>query len=510
VKILGERTVSTLEGAFQIFKVIKDQGIGGLWEYIKEQLANLKELVLDGIKDMVITQVIQAGVQWLLGILGGPAGAFIKAAKAIYDIVMWFVNNGSRMMALLNAVIDAIGAIASGSVGQAAQFIERTLANAIPVVIGFLASLLGLGNLGQQIRGIIQKIQQPVQKAIDWVLGKARSFASKVLGKVKGAFGKQDSPAEKEKRLKIGLAAGVAAVNQLRGRKVTAALIRPILAGLRMRYRLSVLEPVVHDKYWHVRAEVQRALAKTNVSVDEDEPASVAEEIQAIFAELQGSPTAAAVESESIRVAAEEQKGKTRLSPTSASFSRAVLHAAIDQVESAGGPDPTLEAAKKKAHALVDAKIDQALKATDGDQIFRIITSVQTTVNDLLKGRVVAVTMKRAGFAKGLETHHAPEVHEYPYTYPKEFRKRVDIPEKWRVEIETWARELVKTVKSRKERARRRKAYVAKLSRVVRDSLTERKADQPHRSRAVLEEVEMFVLTQPSHKAHHQRTEGSE
>src|SRR5581483_11389281 len=170
VKVLGEGVVGRLEQAFGIFKIIKDEGIGGLWEYIKEQVGNLKDMVLDGIKEMVTSQVIQAGVQWLLGMLGGPAGALIKAIKAIYDVVMWFVNNGSRLAALVNSIMDSIGAIAGGAVGQAAQFIENSLASAIPMVIGFLANLLGLGNLGSKIKGITEKIQSPIQKAIGWVL----------------------------------------------------------------------------------------------------------------------------------------------------------------------------------------------------------------------------------------------------------------------------------------------------------------------------------------------------
>src|SRR5690606_11097220 len=113
--------------------------------FIKDKLGDLKAVVLDGIKDLVITQVIQAGIQWLIGVLGGPAGAFIKAVKMIIDIVMWFVNNGSRMIGLVNAVLDSITAIASGSLGVAAAKVEEALARALPLAICFLASLLGLG-----------------------------------------------------------------------------------------------------------------------------------------------------------------------------------------------------------------------------------------------------------------------------------------------------------------------------------------------------------------------------
>jgi hypothetical protein len=181
VKLFGEKVVAALEKGFEIFTIVKEKGIGGLWEFVKDKLSSLKDTVIEGIKEMVITQVIKAGITWLIGILGGPAGAFIKAAKAIYDIVMWFINNAAQLASLIQAIVGAVSAIAGGSLGAAAKYIEDTLARFIPMVIGFLASLLGLGNLGQKIRGIIQKVQEPINKAIDWVLAKARAAAKKLV-----------------------------------------------------------------------------------------------------------------------------------------------------------------------------------------------------------------------------------------------------------------------------------------------------------------------------------------
>jgi hypothetical protein len=206
VKMFGEKVVGALEKAFDIFVIIKEQGLGGLWQFIKDKLTNLKDMVMDGIKDMVITQVIKAGVQWLMGILGGPAGAFIKAAKAIYDIVMWFVSNGSRVISLVQSILGSVSAIASGAIGQAASYIEQSLAGAIPIVIGFLASLLGLGDFSGKIRGIIQKVQEPINKAIDWVLSKAKALAKKIgsffgIGKQEEKEGNSQAKAKARQKL---------------------------------------------------------------------------------------------------------------------------------------------------------------------------------------------------------------------------------------------------------------------------------------------------------------------
>jgi hypothetical protein len=180
VAMFGDGVVGALEQCFEVVNIIATEGVAGLWQWVQDQFSNIKEMVLDGIKEMLIGEVIEAGIKWLVGILGGPAGAFIKACMAIYDIVMWFVNNGSRLMDLVQSVIGAAGAIASGDVGGAAKAVEQALARAVPATIGFLASLLGLGDLGAKVRKIVERVQEPINKAIDFVLGLVKGFVQKI------------------------------------------------------------------------------------------------------------------------------------------------------------------------------------------------------------------------------------------------------------------------------------------------------------------------------------------
>ena len=202
VKLFGEPVVAAMEEAVEIFQILQSDGLAGVWEYLKDQFSNLKEMVIDQIKEMVITQVITAGVKWIIGLLN-PASAFVKAAMAIYDIIMFFVNRGSQVLELVNSVVDAVGAIASGAVGGAAKLVENALAKSIPVVIGFLASLLGIGDLAQKVQDIVGNIRERVDKAIDKVLLKAKGLFKGKKGKDKD--GKDGKFSEKDR--KAGLAA---------------------------------------------------------------------------------------------------------------------------------------------------------------------------------------------------------------------------------------------------------------------------------------------------------------
>ncbi len=174
VKLLGEPMVQALETGFEIFMIIKNDGINGLWEYLKEQFNDLKETVIDAIKSMVITTVIEAGIKWVLGLMN-PASAFVKACMMIIDVVRFFIERGSQIIELVKAFVDGVKAVASGSVSAVAAAIENALARALPVVIGFLASLLGIGGLARKVQKIIGKIRKRIDKAVDKLIMKAKS-----------------------------------------------------------------------------------------------------------------------------------------------------------------------------------------------------------------------------------------------------------------------------------------------------------------------------------------------
>jgi hypothetical protein len=150
---------------------------------------------------------VKAGIMWVIGLLN-PAGAFIKACKLIYDIVMFFVENGKRILDLINAIIDSVALIVQGSLTGAAKLVENALAKLIPITLGFLAALLGLSGITEKVQKIIQAIQAPINKAIDWVLDKAIALAKKlgidkIVKKVKGGIqGAKDWAKDKAKKVK--------------------------------------------------------------------------------------------------------------------------------------------------------------------------------------------------------------------------------------------------------------------------------------------------------------------
>lgn len=195
VKLVGEPVVAALEKTAEVFRVVVTEGIPGLWRFVRDKLGELKTMVLDAIFDFVKERVIVAGITWIIGLLN-PASAFFKACKAIYDIVVFFINRGRQLIALVNAVVDAIAAIAKGAIGTAVSLVEGALAKAVPLAIGFLAGLLGLGDPARPVRALIERARAPVERAIDWVIGLAVKGAKAVAGAVRGVFGKKGETRE--------------------------------------------------------------------------------------------------------------------------------------------------------------------------------------------------------------------------------------------------------------------------------------------------------------------------
>ena len=257
VNIVGEGVVGGLEKAAEVFIIVKNEGIGGLWRFIQEKVSDLKDTVMESIKEFVIQKIVVAGITWLISLLN-PASAFIKACKMIYDVIMFFVNRGKQIIALVNAVIDSVTAIAKGAIGVAASAVEGALAKALPVAISFLASLLGLDGISEKIKTIIARIQAPVNAAIDWVIHKAVALA-KAAGKLVG-LGKEKDPAkekaDKEERLEKGLTAAQKAVNRFAGKPVGKVVLNPLLAGIKLMYRMQSLEVIPMGDTWGVEGVV--------------------------------------------------------------------------------------------------------------------------------------------------------------------------------------------------------------------------------------------------------------
>lgn len=182
VKLIGEPKVAKLEKAFDFLMMIVTQGLGAAWQKITEFVGGLQEMVMGGIRDWVQNSIITAAITKLISMFN-PAGAIIQAVMAIYNTIMFFIERGSQIAAVGEAVFSSIGTIAAGNIAGAATYVEQTMGRTLPVVISFLARLIGLGGISEQIKNVIKKIQSPIETAMTKVANFIVEKGKSLLGK---------------------------------------------------------------------------------------------------------------------------------------------------------------------------------------------------------------------------------------------------------------------------------------------------------------------------------------
>ena len=252
VRLMGERAVAMLEAGFQLLMEIREKGlVQALRDRVTEFFGNLREAALGAIRGFIQQRLVMAGIQQLLSMLS-PVGAVIQAIIKIYTTVQFFLQKINEILDVVESIVNSIAAIAAGAIASAANFVERTMARTIPVVLDFLARFIGLGDVGAQvqstIRGIQASVDQMLDRAVDWIKNQARNLASRALG--------GDPNASPEQRLRNGLREGVQAVNRLSGSRIGLALINPVLAAIRLRNNMRSLEAQPRGPRWAVVGEV--------------------------------------------------------------------------------------------------------------------------------------------------------------------------------------------------------------------------------------------------------------
>ena len=245
------KAIDFIESKVEVFVILATKGVGRDLGLDQGQVSDLKDMVLGPIKEFVVEKIVKAGISWVLGMLN-PAGALIKIVQALIGVVQWVMERGAALAEFVSTVIGAVSDIAHGGLGGVPAKIEVALGKAVPLVISFLANLLGLGGISEKIKSILETVQKPVGKAVDFVVKGAIKAAKPLIAGLKNlgakakakVLGGDDSPEGKQKRVKLGVAAGVSVANRFAGKTVGERILKPLLGAIHVRYGLTSLEPV--------------------------------------------------------------------------------------------------------------------------------------------------------------------------------------------------------------------------------------------------------------------------
>ncbi|MDC7122031.1 hypothetical protein OMK64_10830 [Cellulomonas fimi] len=249
VRLVGEPVVHAVETTVDWVRTLVERGVGGIVDRLRDMVSGLLDTVLGGIRDWVARTVVGAAITRLVSMFN-PAGAVIQAILAVYNTVQFALERAQQLAAFAQSVVGSVSAIARGSIGAAADAVEQSLARAVPVVLGFLARLIGLGDVAAPVRAVIERVRGVVDGVVDRVVGWVAALARRVGGAVRGrggtaaagqaagaAPGEQATPDGKQ----VAVASAITAVEEVAAAGGGTPAVVRALPGIKARFGLASL-----------------------------------------------------------------------------------------------------------------------------------------------------------------------------------------------------------------------------------------------------------------------------
>ncbi|MFJ2074768.1 hypothetical protein ACIOGW_06225 [Streptomyces anulatus] len=283
-KGVPDEAMSAVETSVPVAKNLAAEGPAGAVKEIQAEAGDLKATILGKLTTYLIPTVLIAGITWIISLLN-PASAFVRAVKGIIDIVTFIVTQGAQIADFVNAVLDAVIAIANGGQAGVPKLIEAALASSVPLLIGFLAALLGIGGLANKVKSVFQSVSRPVTRAIDKIVdfiakkGKAlwdrrrdkngdreTKENSKPRDREEGRA--NDSTQKKERDLRRIVATLTPKITEYVGTGKSREALRAKLAEWRRQYRLTSLT-LAENGSIDVKINPSIVISKTSVKDQE-------------------------------------------------------------------------------------------------------------------------------------------------------------------------------------------------------------------------------------------------
>lgn len=252
VTLVGEKKVRFLERTVDVVQQVATRGLAAIGDQISSLAGGLMDTVVGAIRDWIARSVVGQAITKLVSMFN-PAGAVIQAVIAAYNTVQFFIERAQQLGAMATGIFDSIGEIAGGSLGAAKNAVEGVLGRGVPVVLGFLARLIGLGDVTSTIRGLLTAARSKTETALDRV---AAQVAKRIPGRTRGGVETTSSTSQEDYRRRLLLAT----------RDVEVALTAskapgPVLDAARVKYGLKRVALVTDEttagrRRVHVHAEV--------------------------------------------------------------------------------------------------------------------------------------------------------------------------------------------------------------------------------------------------------------
>jgi hypothetical protein len=182
-------------GIWAFVKDVEERGLAAIWEHVSDQLGALWDSLVGMAQEWLMSTIVERVTVKLLSMLD-PTGimAIVNSMVAFFNAIQSAIEYLRDILEIVDDYVTSFAEVAAGNIGAGAGKIERGLANAIPVAIGFMASQVGIGDVPEKIVELIERLRALVDEALDWLVERAVSLGQSALGAITGDGDEEEAP----------------------------------------------------------------------------------------------------------------------------------------------------------------------------------------------------------------------------------------------------------------------------------------------------------------------------
>ncbi|WEJ15498.1 hypothetical protein N0Q91_18945 [Sinorhizobium sp. K101] len=158
--------------------------------------------MLNQAKDFGLS-LLESGAEWIIKKVAAKVteelvkaaatagfGAILTAAQSLYNALVTAKKWMRQILDMANRGLDNIVDLVNGAFEKVGGVFADLMKKGMPVVIGFLADQVGLGDVGRELGKAIDKLRAKVDKAILWIIDKLKAGIDWLIGLGKKAIEK--------------------------------------------------------------------------------------------------------------------------------------------------------------------------------------------------------------------------------------------------------------------------------------------------------------------------------
>ncbi|GAB3374108.1 hypothetical protein GCM10027431_26400 [Lysobacter rhizosphaerae] len=215
LSVLGisvERTYELMKQRFSPEKIDKFRAIVGKVQRIMQWVDKSIDLtkspkqnaagMLKQAKDFGLT-LLESGAEWIIKKVAAKVteeivkaaatagfGAILSAAQSLYAALLTAKKWMRQVLDMADQALDNVMDLVGGAFEKVGGVFAGLMKRGMPVVIGFLADQVGLGDVGREIGKVIEKLRAKVDTAILWLIDILKAGIDFLIGLGKSAVGK--------------------------------------------------------------------------------------------------------------------------------------------------------------------------------------------------------------------------------------------------------------------------------------------------------------------------------